>query len=399
MQHNLLPHQLIQATVVESADRQVLLDMGKQQLRAQTDVEMRSGQKLNLQVVATHPRLTFQVVSPSANNQLLHLLHMYDHHSEIGSALSTLLGQRATASSMPTQTALPGGAGAATATVNAPPADGSSAEGAAPPLTSPAAGPVAPAAAPPSLASTVQYKGLPLTTAAGLLPLTAEQRQLVEAALSPQQWSQLEQLSSKLLSNFQDSGARLLFDLARNLGLDFESLLAQDQAQQASQSLKGALLALNSQADLPEVVRESSQQLVQQLELLQLTRVRLAQEGILFLPLPFEFMEQGYVLVEQGGSGTEADAQCHLVTLNMSLQELGPLQVNLLFEQQSLFVRILCDGESCQAVLEQSREELQQVLSPFSVRSIQITQGAEDPAVALLNRLKPEQDSVLDERV
>ena len=89
---------MIQATVVESSGRQVLLEMGQQQFKAQSDVEMHNGQKLNLEVVATEPRLKLQVVSPSTDNQLLRLIHLYDHKTEIGSTLKTLLGQRFSAS-------------------------------------------------------------------------------------------------------------------------------------------------------------------------------------------------------------------------------------------------------------------------------------------------------------
>jgi len=524
VQHNLLPHQMILATVVESSGRQVLLDMGQQQFRAQTEVEMQTGQKLNLQVVSTEPRLKLQVVSPSADNQLLRLIHLYDHRTEIGSTLSTLLGQRFSAppptlttptdSAAPTATAtatIPGQpattapsqppvvpmtaapAGQTTATittptVNAPPSNPQgtvpAVDGGTNPLPAPSAsvapssaeakgavvpspvmtpspvasgGSEAPAALnvprgepvlsqtgvssavapvvgrqvapnqavvakaqrgddiPPTLTPADAPKIASMTamlhrldssssvanalfTAINLVPLSVQQKKAIEGALSQEQWTQLETLSKDLMTDFRSSGARILFRLSHGLGLDYEVLLAEQKGDQAAQSLKGALMKLSEGDDLPDSVRDSSRQVVQQVELFQLTRARFAQEGILFIPLPFEFMEQGYALVEQRQGGQDGETS-HVVTLNMSLEGLGAVQANLLFEQQALFVRILCEDDASQQSLQEGLAELEEALAPFSVRSIQIAQGVEDPAIELINRLQPHRDSVFDARV
>ncbi|EAT15850.1 hypothetical protein Dace_2550 [Desulfuromonas acetoxidans DSM 684] len=238
-----------------------------------------------------------------------------------------------------------------------------------------------------------------LFTAINLVPLSAQQKRAVEGALTPEQWTHLETLTKDLGSDFKSAGARILFNLSHNLGLDYEQLLSQQKSDQAAQTLKGALMTLAEHDDLPDIVRDSSRQMVQQLDVLQLTRVRFAQEGILFLPLPFEFMEQGYALVEQRQGGSDGEEVSHVVTLNMSLEGLGAVQANLLFEQQALFVRILCEDDESQAALEKSLAELEEALAPFAVRSIQVAQGVEDPAVELINRLQPHHDNVFDARV
>jgi|GEM_PF-1146573 len=533
VQHNLLLHQMIQATVVESSGRQILLEMGQQQLKAQSDVEMHNGQKLNLEVVATEPRLKLQVASPSTDNQLLRLIHLYDHKTEIGSTLKTLLGQRfsvaqqgggqtpvpqqgpvATAANgttvlaqnapppSPVTTQLlaapPGSAaspipnpGAGSEAVQTPlatkpavsqagqtqptaggelPGAGADAKGIVPPSSTtassagqsqvssetgaatktsqtpqaeipqpvvgekatgrsvvtsqsspasatatgemrPANESLAPALAPPSAQQVAGMTTLlhrldsssnvanALFTAINLVPLSAQQKRAVEGALTPEQWTHLETLTKDLGSDFKSAGARILFNLSHNLGLDYEQLLSQQKSDQAAQTLKGALMTLAEHDDLPDIVRDSSRQMVQQLDVLQLTRVRFAQEGILFLPLPFEFMEQGYALVEQRQGGSDGEEVSHVVTLNMSLEGLGAVQANLLFEQQALFVRILCEDDESQAALEKSLPELEEALAPFAVRSIQVAQGVEDPAVELINRLQPHHDNVFDARV
>ena len=535
VQHHLLLHQMIQATVMESNGRQVLLDLGQQKFKAQTDVEMQSGQKLNLEVVATEPRLKLQVVSPTTDNQLLRLIHLYDHRTEIGTSLKNLLGQRfSAAANLPSQATAQGAGLSLSATgaqnqngvmLPAPPVQNPALQGAvshetvvnttsttgqppsapmpqppsAPMPQAPVAqpgptptivsSPIPPAAQnspsqvttpalstflpetsqpqmttgnstsgvtqvvepqdesvkasqvpvdskpvvasdtaniaqnrqvredlPASLASPSpqQVAGMTtllhrldssstvanaLFTAINLVPLSAQQKKVVEGALTPEQWTQLESLAQELGSDLKASGARILFNLSHDLGLDYELLLSQEKSDQAAETLKGALLSLSENDAVPESVRENSRQMSQQLELLQLTRARFAQEGILFLPLPFEFMEQGYALVEQRSSGREGEGVSHVVTLNMSLEGLGAVQANLLFEQQALFVRILCEDEESQAALEENLAELEDALAPFSLRSIQVALGAEDPAVELINRLQPYHDNVFDTRV
>lgn len=377
LQHNLLPQQLVQATVVSTTADQVVLDFGKHSLAATTQQPLTTGQKLNLRVVTTEPKLQFQVVDGKGDPTLLRMLHLFDHRSELGSQLTSLLSQRPSA-------ATPATAATVTATSNQPTA--TLVSGQSNTLTAQASTVGQPATG----GATTATSSLPLPplTAPSLTPL---QRQTLEGALMPQQWAQLEQLSTHISSPMTSANSSLIVNLARMLGLDFEALLAKGQLEAANGGLKGMLRALKNHSELPESVRDSAANMSQQLEVLQLCRLRLAQEGILFLPLPLEFVDQGYVLFEQqGDEGTEAQgAEGHLVSLNVTLRQLGSLQVNLLFEQQALFVRIKCQDEATVAVVEHYCAELHEALQPFSIRSIQVTTGAQDPALTLLDRLQP----------
>lgn len=472
LQHNLLPQQVVQATVVSTTADQVVLDFGKHTLTASTQQPLSSGQKLNLQVVATEPQLQFQVVVGKGDPSLLRLLHLFDHRSELGSQLSNLLSQRpspslsATAanpaptntpatntplnlsgpvptspqggvlqSSNPMLTQNPAGEsiaalskglerrpdsvvprpttsvvaaqttnrGSVPAQVqNTPALNQSMAKaGAVQGNTGNTLQTSAPQ--PPSSGSTSASFPLPLSSLVGQ-SLGQVQRQALEGALMPQQWAQLEQLSTQIASDMSTSNSRFVVNLARMLGLDFEALVAKNQLDSANVGLKGMLTALKGHSEVPESVRDTAAHMSQQLEVLQLCRLRLAQEGVLFLPLPLEFVEQGYVLFEQQGeNNSEADgADGHLVSLNLTLQQLGSMQVNLLFEQQALFVRIKCQDESTVALVEQYCDELHESLTPFSIRSIQVVTGAQDPALALLDRLQPQkeqQSPIFDARV
>lgn len=473
LQHNLLPQQVVQATVVSTTADQVVLDFGKHTLSANTQQPLSTGQKLNLQVVSTEPQLQFQVVEGKGDPSLLRLLHLFDHRSELGSQLSKLLLQRpspsnsanATLTNSPAspssttnstqnlsgpvvntpQRSIPqpststisqsrGGESTAALSQNLGRSSDSAASRPAPSLTAQATNQgqqpsQTQNATPPNqltaklvsgqgnapiaqqTSSTQSLAGGPTIASAPLplSPLAGEslgslQRQALEAALMPQQWAQLEQLSTQMASDMSTSNSKFVVNLARMLGLDFEALLAKDKLDPANAGLKGVLTTLKNHSEVPESVRDTAAHMSQQLEVLQLCRLRLAQDGVLFLPLPLEFVEQGYVLFEQQGQdSSETDgADGHLVSLNLTLRQLGSMQVNLLFEQQALFVRIKCQDEGTVDLVREYCDELHESLQPFSIRSIQVVTGAQDPALALLERLQPQADQrspIFDARV
>jgi len=202
----------------------------------------------------------------------------------------------------------------------------------------------------------------------------------------------------------------LLVNLARMLGLDFEFLAAQKLTHTnavATSGLKGMLISVLDNGKVASAVREQASSMTQQLESLQLCRLRLAQDGVLFLPLPLDFLEQGYVLFEQQSQQNSADDNAsaqpsYLVSINLSMAELGSIQANLLFEQQQLFVRIKCADDASAIVVRQHIDELRQGLQEFNLGSVQVTTGAEDPALVLLRRLQPQASadpSLFDARV
>ena len=504
VQHNLLPQQFLQATVVTGGTGDVVLNFAGENVAAQTEQPLLSGQKLNLQVLSTDPQLKLQIVADNADPVLLRLVHVFDHPSELGNKLNQLLQQRAlllaptantpmpsstTTSTLaaPTSLTAPANSTMTTLPITAPsvvPSNGSAstpavaatiqiiASGAGstsapagatttsqPAVTNPSnlmvnnavnvataavatpeagqAAPVAPAANTPrvlatacndtsnptvvptsvkgegKISATVSAVGAKLAPLPAGAVLTAAAldttKQPLAAALSAPQWQQLQQLATGLTSAMNSPNEKLVVNMARMLGLDFEFLSAQQQTAQSNVGLKGMMSALRENGNIVGAVREQAASMTHQLEALQLCRLRLAQEGVLFLPLPFEFLEQGYVLFEQqsqqeSADGKESSVDSYLVSVNLSMVELGPIQANLLFEQQQLFVRILCADDASVAIVRQHIDELRQGLQEFHLGSVQVTTGAKDPALELLRRLQTLQQaeddtSLFDARV
>ena len=182
--------------------------------------------------------------------------------------------------------------------------------------------------------------------------------------------------------------------LAQVLGLNFEDRLLKGEVETARNSLKGILLQLQNQEDAPAQVRQNSSNLLQQLELFQLCRARLAEDGILFLPLPFDFLQQGYALIEEHDHDKQGDAETSArrslsVTLNLALEHLGTMNINMLFETGNLFVRISCAKPETVVLVEHSRQELNSLLQPFGLQRLNVDAKAQDPAAALLERMSP----------
>ncbi|MCA1797456.1 MAG: hypothetical protein LC645_07965 [Geobacteraceae bacterium] len=433
VQHNLQPYQVVQATIAEKGDGRVLLDMDGKQMWAQSKADVKTGQQLNLQVTKTEPVLQLRVVPQGVEKYLLRLLHLFDHKPELGARLQQISQHvndknanqqlQQLAQQFLGQRTFPGGADltrvatplqeSLTQLLQADPGDSTS------PTT-------------PLTSQTQQILSPFLQTQAGTKPTPEGLQQLQNMlmhmakfsaspatpdtmAINPSgsETSHLHALTASVLQslaqtlgNIQQHIAtpppRELALLAQILGLNFEGRLLNGEVEQARNSLKGMLLQLKGQEDTSAQVRENSTNLLQQLELFQLCRGRLAQDGILFLPLPYDFLQQGYALIEEYGDkeGTEGEEKGKnlSVTLNLALKNLGAINIHMLFEQEKLFVRISCAEPQTTALVENTRTELDTILLPLGLQRLNIDANGKDPAVALLGRLSPDK-SVLDARV
>ena len=239
------------------------------------------------------------------------------------------------------------------------------------------------------------------------------------SSLAQQLQSLMNQLQTKLPTETQSLLAGLtqllgaapekisgkaLSQLWHRLGLDFEALMAGDRASEAESGLKPLLLKLLSepaatqQRDIPDKL----EQVLEHFKLYQLCRSRLHQENTLFLPLPFAFLEQGYLLAERESGEDENNEdkdQPWKITLNVRLTALGNLQILLLFEKQELRLRILADSQEKMQFLSESLAGLQENLAGFTLRSYSVGLGADDPTKALVRRLAPHGEHFLETQI
>lgn len=186
--------------------------------------------------------------------------------------------------------------------------------------------------------------------------------------------------------------------LARRFGLDLEARLARGEKQEAIETLKGALLEVAQKIDDSSgETAERVGRLLQSLEMFQLCQVRLGEAGLSLLPLPLPWLEQGYILAddsaERGGEGENP----FRLSLHLSLQGLGDLRVDFLYDQQGVYLRVAGESREKADFIASFQEELREALGP-SLQGLVFTEGAEGPAPALIRRVA-EKSGMLDTRV
>ncbi len=317
-QQDLRLHQMIRATVAEGGQERVLLELGRQRFAVETQMPLKPGQKLDLMVVATSPRLELQVVEDPLRARLGQMLHLLSGRWNDSALLDELAENQK-----------------------------------------------------------------PLLERLGLA-----NRQFVEG------WTAASARA------FAGRDGALLRGLARMLGLDLEARLARGEAPEGAtlKSIMGELQQALKQGG--GELAERAGQLLQTLELFQLSQVRLEQQGSQFVPMLLPGVDQGFLVAERRESlAQESGEESLVVSLHLSLQGLGDLRVDFLQDAQGLMVRFVCADRNKADFAAGFGEELRQALEPLGLQGLSFTGGAESPATALIRKLLPEGDRVLDTRV
>ncbi len=185
------------------------------------------------------------------------------------------------------------------------------------------------------------------------------------------------------------------------IGTNLERLLAEGKTDQAAATLKSALLEIRQQHDGQGSVSNQAGQLHSTIEAIQLLQVRLAQDSIFLLPLPFPFLEQGFLIVDQDRANqhAEAEQQADLparYSLYLQLEGLGNLRID--FQQGTAGTRLYFYAEDADRArfLSQNQQELLNMLTATDPESIQFLTGAEDPVKSLLGRITDTGTTVLN---
>jgi hypothetical protein len=213
---------------------------------------------------------------------------------------------------------------------------------------------------------------------------------------------EMQALLSALIQLLQSNPGKLSGkDLSRlwdKLGLNLEALLSAGKTVEAKTNLKTMLLMHAIGIHKQGGTTESIENVLDLFKLFQLCRYSLAQENLLFLPLPFSFLEQGYLLAEkkrhQGQEDNDSE-RFWKMTLHLKLSFLGNLQILLLFENLTLCLRILCDSKDKVEIISNSLSGLGNLLSTVSLDRFSVGIGAKDPLQSLIQRLTPDGDHFL----
>jgi len=212
--------------------------------------------------------------------------------------------------------------------------------------------------------------------------------------------------ADSLLQGLNQFAARpdgsFLAALSSLLGLDTEALLASEPESRVG-NLKALLLQLMGQQDGTSQQQENSKNLLQHTELMQLCRAKLHQDNVFFLPLPFPFLERGFALMERRrGSEPEAEEnepEGYSISLCLRLQNLGALEVRMLYEEPQLLVRILCKEQEAADFFSGLKEQFKEAVEALQVQSLTVTTGGRDPDRILMENVLPESEHFVERTV
>ncbi len=197
-------------------------------------------------------------------------------------------------------------------------------------------------------------------------------------------------------------GGIILKQLIDNLGLNMEQFLAGGDKNAASHTLKAALLEIAHSFDPASNIAETTHKILSTLELFQLTQLQIGHDTNLILPLPLPFIEQGYLLIEQGDkeskSGNTSQSE-NRFSLHLTVSELGNLQVDFLKNSEGLFIRFRAGDQEKADFLESFGPELKKAISQIPLISLCFSSDAPDPIHDLVRQLVPAGKSILDTRI
>lgn len=312
------PGKLLKATVLETRpDNSILLQIGDNHVTARSDMTMRPGQSLQLQLLTSSPRITFKVVDNTLQQFFNRPLTLIGQPIDIRSLFSLL--------------------------DNAP-----------------------------SIFSR----------------LRPEIRETLENVYSQQQ---------QLLSGEIKNGS-LLKQIVDNLGLTFEKILSRGDGPRAALTLKAALLDLATAAKDDSRVSENVARTLTTLEFFQLAQLHGNSSQQFILPLPFPFLEQGFLVVEkqddtEGGS-KGYEGQDYRFSLFVKMTPLGNLRVDFLHSKEGLLIRFHADTQDKADFLAAHGDDLRQTLTESPIQGVTFVSGAPDPNAELLSRLVPDGHSL-----
>jgi len=234
----------------------------------------------------------------------------------------------------------------------------------------------------------------PLIQESGTLPATHPLRQLLTFLIQTE--------TASIQSDEIQATGRQLEEYLNRLGINMERLLAENKPEEAAKTLKFALLELSQYAEATEKSSVAPGQLAKTVELYQLLQLRLASESLFFLPLPFSFLQQGYLLADAESSRKQAGAESkptgEKVALHLQLEGLGNLQIDIQRQDGRVTLRFFMEDAEKARFIADNRAELEQWLTTDRLASIQFLIGATEPAKTLLKMIAGDGAAIVNTR-
>ncbi len=181
--------------------------------------------------------------------------------------------------------------------------------------------------------------------------------------------------------------------LSQLFGFHLERQLLEHKLKDALVTLKAALLKGGSKE------AGDSDEPLKRIELFQLCKSRLAEENVMFLPLPFAELEEGYLLAERGAADADEGAPALMLSISLRLSALGNMRIDMLYGQGGLQLRLACENREKMGYVQGAETELREGLQAVPLQGVSFAMDARLPARQLSERLNPGSRNLLDERI
>lgn len=167
--------------------------------------------------------------------------------------------------------------------------------------------------------------------------------------------------------------------------------------------MKEALSEVVRQFKNMEEITSQARRLLATLEVSQFAQLKMEAENSQLFPLPFSFLEKGYLLVEQQGKkaegGEEKDFFEALFSLHLSLNGLGEVEVAFFQSHEGIRIRFQLNSSEKAEFVSGFADELKEAVSSHAVLGLTFTKGAEDPGTTLLKRISGEENAMFEVRI
>ncbi|MBU1456820.1 MAG: hypothetical protein KKD01_19045, partial [Proteobacteria bacterium] len=158
--------------------------------------------------------------------------------------------------------------------------------------------------------------------------------------LNPSQQQVLKDFQSLQPAQLQEPGAgELLKKGLEQLGIRSEAMVAQGRGQETAAQLKTLLAEITKLFQGQEEISAQANRLLSTLENSQFLQAVLNNDSIFLFPLPFSFVEKGYLMVEREGGqqgGEREQEESFNCTLHLSLEGLGDVRVNFIQNEETI---------------------------------------------------------------
>ena len=217
--------------------------------------------------------------------------------------------------------------------------------------------------------------------------------------LQPTQQQLLHNLQNLQPAQLQEPGAgELLKRDLEQFGLRSEALAAQGKGQDAATQLKSLLAEIAIIFHGQEKISSAASRLLATLESNQFVQANLPNENILLFPLPFSFLEKGYLMVEQEGEqqrGEGGGEESFACTVHLALEGLGNIKVRCAQTKESIRIAFFLDSQEKADFVSTFGERLTENISSAPLLSLSFASGADSPGTALLQKILPAEQPML----